>query len=84
MRFLLAGLLAQLLDMAVQLPLRIGHDLLELTAHVGQDVAELVPLQQFFAAPVEPVHEVPQAGHIGPEALERQMAAQKRVVLATS
>lgn len=44
----------------------LGHDLVQFAAHIGEDIAELVPLEEFLAPPVQPIHQVAQTGHVGP------------------
>ena len=52
----------------VQAPLHagafLGHDLVELAADVAEHVAEPVALEGLLAPPLEPVHQVAQAGQV--------------------
>ena len=49
-------------------------DLVELAPDVGQDVAELVALEELLAPPLEPVHQVAQAGQVAPRRVARPPA----------
>ena len=51
------------------------HDLLELAPDVAQDVAEVEPLAQLLAPPAEPIHEVLEAGQVGPRRVTAAPAA---------
>ncbi|MDO8484504.1 MAG: hypothetical protein Q7S35_06120 [Candidatus Limnocylindrales bacterium] len=63
----------------VQSPLHAGplfpHDLLELPPDVSQHVAELVPLQEFLTATLEPLEQVPQADQFAASGVARAPAA---------
>ncbi len=53
----------------------LADDLVELPAHVAEDVAELVAFEQLLAAPGETVEEIAQAGHVRSGRVGRAPAA---------
>ncbi len=63
----------------VETPLDAGpllrDDLVELTADVAEDVAEPVALEGRLAAALQALHQVAQAGHVGPRRIARPPAA---------
>ena len=53
----------------------LGHDLVELSPDVAQDVVEAVSLERLLALPLETLHEVAQAGHVAAGRVARPPAA---------